>query len=135
MKKYFLSIDQGTTSSRVVLYNTKFKIFDSIQKELKQYFPMNGWVEHDAEEIWQDVKDGIRKSVSVGYRIHKMALESETDGMESYRATDWEPYEISMVSCPADEKVGIGRSEMLSKPNALGGEHATEITNIQIKQL
>ena len=61
MKKYFLSIDQGTTSSRVVLYNAKFKIFDSIQKELKQYFPMNGWVEHDAEEIWQDVKFLINK--------------------------------------------------------------------------
>ncbi len=79
-----------------------------------------------AEEIWQDVKDGIRKSVSVGYRIHKMALESETDGMESYRATDWEPYEISMVSVPADAQVGIGR--------AATGEHITEVTNIQIKQ-
>ena len=88
-----------------------------------------------ADEIWQDVKDGIRKSVSVGYRIHKMTLESETDGMESYRATDWEPYEISMVSVPADAQVGIGRSEMLSKPNALGGEHVTEVTNIEIKQL
>ena len=88
-----------------------------------------------ADEIWQDVKDGIRKSVSVGYRIHKMALESEKDGLESYRATDWEPYEISMVSCPADGKVGIGRSEMLLKPNSFGGEHVTEVTNIQIKQL
>tara|TARA_B110000285_G_scaffold12720_3_gene12596 strand:- start:1615 stop:3423 length:1809 start_codon:yes stop_codon:yes gene_type:complete len=80
-----------------------------------------------AEEIWQDVKDGIRKSVSVGYRIHKMALESETDGMESYRATDWEPYEISMVSVPADAQVGIGRTAT--------GEHITEVTNIQIKQI
>ena len=80
-----------------------------------------------AEEIWQDVKDGIRKSVSVGYRIHKMALESETDGMESYRATDWEPYEISMVSVPADAQVGIGR--------AATGEHITEVTNIKIKQI
>ena len=80
-----------------------------------------------AEEIWQDVKDGIRKSVSVGYRIHKMALESEKDGMESYRATDWEPYEISMVSIPADAGVGIGRG--------VDGEHQTEVTNIQIKKL
>jgi HK97 family phage major capsid protein/HK97 family phage prohead protease len=80
-----------------------------------------------AEEIWQDVKDGIRKSVSVGYRIHKMALESEKDGMESYRATDWEPYEISMVSVPADAGVGIGRG--------VDGEHQTEVTNIQIKQV
>ena len=78
-----------------------------------------------AEEIWQDVKDGIRKSVSVGYRIHKMALESETDGLESYRATDWEPYEISMVSVPADAQVGIGR--------AVAGEHITEVTNALIK--
>ena len=80
-----------------------------------------------ADEIWQDVKDGIRKSVSVGYRIHKMALESETDGLESYRATDWEPYEISMVSIPADAQVGIGR--------AATGEHITEVTNTQIKQI
>ena len=80
-----------------------------------------------ADEIWQDVKDGIRKSVSVGYRIHKMALESETDGLESYRATDWEPYEISMVSVPADAMVGIGR--------AATGEHQTEIINTQIKQI
>jgi len=63
-----------------------------------------------AEEIYQDVKDGIRKSVSVGYRIHKMALESETDGQETYRASDWEPFEISMVSVPADASVGVGRA-------------------------
>ena len=61
MKKYFISIDQGTTSSRVVLYNTKYKIFDSVQKELKQYFPKNGWVEHDGEEIWKDFKFLIKK--------------------------------------------------------------------------
>ena len=56
MNKYLLSIDQGTTSSRIVLYDTKFKVIDSLQKELKQHFPKNGWVEHDALEIWRDVK-------------------------------------------------------------------------------
>ncbi len=64
-----------------------------------------------AEEIYQDVKDGIRKSVSVGYRIHQMRFEAETDGEETYRATDWEPFEISMVSVPADANVGVGRSD------------------------
>ena len=54
MKKYILSIDQGTTSSRVVLYDNKFKIKSIEQKELKQFFPKDGWVEHDAEEIWND---------------------------------------------------------------------------------
>ena len=61
MKKFILSIDQGTTSSKVVLYNTNFKTVDSIQKEFKQYFPKNGWVEHDALEIWNDVKFLISK--------------------------------------------------------------------------
>ena len=44
MKKYILAIDQGTTSSRVVLYDIKFKIKSIEQKELKQYFPKYGWV-------------------------------------------------------------------------------------------
>ncbi len=61
MKKYFLVIDQGTTSSRIVLYNNKFEIFDIIQKEFKQFFPNEGWVEHNAIEIWNDVRDLIFK--------------------------------------------------------------------------
>ena len=61
MKKYFLVIDQGTTSSRIVLYNKKFEIFDIVQKEFKQYFPNEGWVEHNATEIWDDVRNLISK--------------------------------------------------------------------------
>ena len=61
MKKYILSIDQGTTSSRVVLYNLAFQILDIVQKEFKQYFPKDGWVEHDAMEIWDDVLNLIKK--------------------------------------------------------------------------
>ena len=61
MKKFILSIDQGTTSSRVVLYNLKFQAIDIVQKEFKQFFPKNGWVEHDALEIWIDVKKLINK--------------------------------------------------------------------------
>ena len=53
MKKYILSIDQGTTSSRIVLYDDKFTIKDVLQKEFTQFFPHAGWVEHDATEIWQ----------------------------------------------------------------------------------
>jgi len=57
MKKYILAIDQGTTSTRVVLYDNRFNISDVIQKEFKQFFPQSGWVEHDALEIWRDVKN------------------------------------------------------------------------------
>jgi len=64
-----------------------------------------------ADEIWQDVVDGIRHNVSVGYRINKMKLDSEEEGMETYRATSWTPYELSFVSVPADSSVGVGRSD------------------------
>ena len=63
-----------------------------------------------AEEVWQDVKDGIRRNVSVGYLIHRAVLVEERDGQETYRISDWEPYEISLVSVPADASVGVGRS-------------------------
>ena len=63
-----------------------------------------------AEAAFQDVTDGIRQHVSVGYRVHKMILESKTDTLETYRATDWEPMEISIVAIPADNSVGMGRS-------------------------
>ena len=64
----------------------------------------------DAEAAYQDVCDGIRQHVSVGYRVHKMILEAKSDSGETYRATDWEPLEISIVAIPADTSVGIGRS-------------------------
>lgn len=62
-----------------------------------------------ADEIFQDVIDGIRSLVSVGYRIHEAVLEKTSDAGDSYRVTDWEPYEISLVSVPADPSVGVGR--------------------------
>jgi HK97 family phage major capsid protein len=64
-----------------------------------------------ADGYFQDVKDGIRGNISVGYRIHQMLLEEETDTGATYRAMKWEPLEISLVSIPADQTVGIGRSE------------------------
>ena len=64
-----------------------------------------------AEEIFQDVVDGIRSLVSVGYRIYSMVLQkqSDTEGDE-YLVTDWEPHECSIVAVPADPTVGVGRS-------------------------
>ena len=60
MKKFILSIDQGTTNSKVFLYDLKFNKIDNLQKEFTQYFPKDGWVEHDAIEIWLDVKNLIK---------------------------------------------------------------------------
>ncbi len=63
----------------------------------------------EASEKFQDVLDGILTKVSVVYMIHEAVLEREVDGVPHYRITDWEPYEISMVTIPADDTVGVGR--------------------------
>ena len=63
-----------------------------------------------ADEIFQDVVDGIRKHVSFGYGVHKVEVESRKGMPDLVRVTDWEPYEISIVSVPADPTVGVGRS-------------------------
>lgn len=68
-----------------------------------------------AEEVFRDVIDGIRTKVSVGYQIHDLVLEREEEGVPTYRVTDWEPYENSLVSVPADHTVGVGRSAIPAK--------------------
>lgn len=69
-----------------------------------------------ADEVFQDVKDGIRQNVSVGYMIHKAVLVEQTDEQETYRVSDWEPFEVSIVSVPADTSVGVGRSAGSESP-------------------
>lgn len=63
-----------------------------------------------AEAVWQDVLDGIRRNISCSYLIHEMVLERSEGGVDHYRVTRWEPYEVSSVSVPADPTVGVGRS-------------------------
>lgn len=55
MDKYILALDQGTTSSRAILFNKKGEIVHIAQKEFTQYFPQPGWVEHNANEIWGSI--------------------------------------------------------------------------------
>jgi len=63
------------------------------------------------QEIFQDVKDGIRRLVSVGYTVGEFTKEKAEAGLETLRAINWEPLEISVVAIPADNSVGVGRSE------------------------
>lgn len=55
MDKYILALDQGTTSSRAILFNQKGEIVHIAQKEFTQYFPQPGWVEHNPNEIWGSI--------------------------------------------------------------------------------
>ncbi|MFZ8477380.1 FGGY family carbohydrate kinase, partial [Staphylococcus aureus] len=52
MSNYILSLDQGTTSSRAIVFDKQGTIISIAQKEFSQLFPQPGWVEHDANEIW-----------------------------------------------------------------------------------
>ena len=103
MKKYILVIDQGTTSSRIVLYNKKFQIFDIVQKEFRQFFPKEGWVEHDALEIWGDVKNLIKKilkknnlnsaniiSIGITNQRETTILWNKNNGKPIYKAIVWQ---------------------------------------------
>ncbi|MYL44643.1 glycerol kinase GlpK [Virgibacillus halodenitrificans] len=66
MEKYMLALDQGTTSSRAIIFNHKGEIVETGQKEFEQFFPKPGWVEHDANEIWTSIlsciSEALRKS-------------------------------------------------------------------------
>ena len=59
MGKYILAVDQGTTSSRAILFDKNAQVVGIQQKEFTQIFPKAGWVEHDPIEIWNTQSDEI----------------------------------------------------------------------------
>ncbi|MBI1917634.1 MAG: glycerol kinase GlpK [Planctomycetes bacterium] len=61
---FLLAIDQGTTSTRAILYDARGRSAGSAAQELTQHYPRPGWVEHDAEEIWQSVRAVVPKALA-----------------------------------------------------------------------
>ena len=103
MKKFIISIDQGTTSSRVVLFDTKGNIKFISQYEFKQYFPRNGWVEHNPNEIWSTtlkaLKQVIKKAISLKGHILTIGITNQREttilwnkktGKPIYNAIVWQ---------------------------------------------
>jgi len=84
MKKYILTIDQGTTSSRSLLIDKEGKVIASAQEEFQQIFPQPGWVEHDANEIWdtqrKTIMDVVAKS---GIQLDEIAAIGITNQRET----------------------------------------------------
>jgi glycerol kinase len=64
MPRYILAIDQGTSSSRALLFDERGAVVATAQRELRQYFPRDGWVEHDPEAIWHDTRMVCREAVA-----------------------------------------------------------------------
>ena len=71
--KYVLAIDQGTTSSRAIVFNHEGRIVGSGQKEHEQIFPRAGWVEHDAQEIWTNIREVVGLALAHA-QVNKDAL-------------------------------------------------------------
>lgn len=63
MTQLILAIDQGTTSSRAILFNSRGEVVNIAQQEFTQYFPQNGWVEHSPKEIWQSTLQVCRETI------------------------------------------------------------------------
>lgn len=83
-KEYILAFDQGTTSSRAILFNHEGKIINIAQKEFEQIYPKSGWVEHDPMEIW-GTQSGVAREVleTAGVRPQKIAAIGITNQRET----------------------------------------------------
>ena len=103
MKKYILSIDQGTTSTRSILFDLKGNKVFSSQYEFKQIFPKSGWVEHDPEEIWRltlkTIKQSINKTKNLKAKIISIGITNQREttilwdkntGKPVYNAIVWQ---------------------------------------------
>ena len=84
MKKFIISIDQGTTSSRAILFNLLGKPIYTSQLEFKQYFPKSGWVEHDPEAIWSTTKKTLKDVINKAKKLNGHIL---TIGITNQRET------------------------------------------------
>ena len=84
MRRFIVAIDQGTTSSRAILFNLSGKPIYSSQKEFRQYFPKDGWVEHNPNEIW---KTTLRVLINVINKSKKLKGKILTLGITNQRET------------------------------------------------
>tara|TARA_Y100000590_G_scaffold23026_1_gene26520 strand:+ start:62 stop:1543 length:1482 start_codon:yes stop_codon:yes gene_type:complete len=84
VKKFIISIDQGTTSSRAILFNLSGIPVHTSQLEFTQYFPKSGWVEHDPEEIWNTTKKTLLDVIN---RAKKLKGNILTIGITNQRET------------------------------------------------
>ena len=103
MKKFLVAIDQGTTSTRTILFDLKGNIKFISQLEFKQYFPKNGWVEHDPNEIWQTTLKSLKKvikktkqlkgkilSIGITNQRETTVLWNKKSGRPLYNAIVWQ---------------------------------------------
>lgn len=129
MEKYIMAIDQGTTSSRAIIFDKAGNHIGTSQKEFTQYFPEAGWVEHDAHEIWNSVQSviagafiesGVKPEQIAGIGITNqrettVVWDKET-GLPIYHAIVWQSRQSSQI---ADELKEQGYSDLFHEKTGL----------------
>ncbi len=128
-KKYILAIDEGTTTSRAVIFDHNARKIIESQKEFKQYFPHPGWVEHDANEIWATVlstvadvfiKSSIKPTQIMGIGITNQrettVIWDKKTGLPIYNAVVWQSRQTSNI---ADKLIKEGYTKAIHKKTGL----------------
>jgi glycerol kinase len=129
MKKYILSLDQGTTSSRAILFNKDGQIVHVAQKEFTQHFPKPGWVEHNAQEIWgsilaviatclseADVKPEQIAGIGITNQRETTVVWDKETGKPIYNAIVWQSRQTSEI---CDELKAKGYGEIVHEKTGL----------------
>jgi len=129
MSKYILALDQGTTSSRAIVFDKKGKIKSIAQKEFTQIFPQPGWVEHDAVEIWSTQAGVAAEAIaSKGLEMEDIAAIGITNQRETvvvwdkntgkpvYNAIVWQDKRTSDY---CDELRAAGKADMITEKTGL----------------
>ncbi|WP_314395733.1 glycerol kinase GlpK [uncultured Gemella sp.] len=129
MKKYVMAIDQGTTSSRAIIFNKKAEIIASSQKEFPQIFPQSGWVEHDANVIWNSVQSVIAEafiesgikpnqidSIGITNQRETTVIWDKETGLPIYNAIVWQSRQSADI---ANKLVNDGYKDMIHQKTGL----------------
>jgi len=129
VEKYILSLDQGTTSSRAIIFNKKGKIVHVAQREFTQYFPNPGWVEHNANEIWgsilaviasvlseSNVKPEQIAGIGITNQRETTVVWDKESGQPIYHAIVWQSRQSNEI---CDELKAAGYQDRFQKKTGL----------------
>lgn len=129
MEKYIMAIDQGTTSTRAFIYNHRGESVGSYQKEFEQIFPQAGWVEHNANEIWNSVQSviagafiesGIKadqiEGIGITNQRETTVIWDKKTGIPIYNAVVWQSRQTTPI---ANQLKDAGYTEMIREKTGL----------------
>lgn len=147
MTGYVLAIDQGTTSSRAIIFDDQYRAVGKSQQEFEQHYPASGWVEHDAEEIWQTVVETCRAALEdaglTGSDIASIGITNQREtvviwdrqtGKPVTNAIVWQDRRTSeMTQAMRDdglEKLVVGKTGLLLDPYFSASKVAWVLDNV-----